>query len=242
MISVFKYLLWPLAWCNGLRILLRNRLFDLQIWKSVEFEIPVIFVGSFSPQPTLGITRYMSELLGATVHIKQRSLSGYRMKTVKGEAFYYDLVDHGTIFIAKHKILGLSEWIQLHPETPAIVMDQEFSRIEIRPSISIYISDFNNPFYKDNLWPVGTRNGLIREVLDADVVIIFGTPPKSNLDDIVAEHRLYLAPQTKVYFISNTREQLQADNLGDKIEFITDRDNFAPLIKNLLLNANPDSE
>ena len=45
MIKVFLY---PLAWLFGIVVYFRNRMYDLQILKSKEFDVPVISIGNIT--------------------------------------------------------------------------------------------------------------------------------------------------------------------------------------------------
>lgn len=242
MISKWRYVLWPLALVNGLRIILRNRLFDLGIWKSIEFENPVIFVGSVASDPTIGCSAYISKLLHTALHINSRDLKGSGLLPTDNTSSLHFESYGNAILSTKHKALGLSEWYHYHSDTSAIVMDNEFGQNEIRPQLRVLVSDYDRPFYQDALWPVGHLNGNKSDLNAVDVVIIFATPEGANLKENRKKVVSFLNDSTDIFFIANSRENLRSFNLSDKIEFIQDRDNFERLIANVLLNATPNSE
>jgi tetraacyldisaccharide 4'-kinase len=60
-----KYLLLPFSWIYGLVIWIRNLLFDLGVFKQIEFPIPIICIGNLSVGGTgkSPHTIYLAELL-----------------------------------------------------------------------------------------------------------------------------------------------------------------------------------
>lgn len=242
MISTWKYVLWPLALLNRFKLGLRARLFDLGIWKSVEFEMPVVFVGSLTRTHTLGISLYIQNLLKAALHIKRDIITSHALTPETKEPYLYLHAYAPLVFSTSHKVLGLSEWFQYHTDSSAIVMNNEFVQNEVRPRLKILVSDFEFPFYHDALWPVGNLHGTKADIRTSDLILICATPENADLNKIKDNLQFYLGIKGPVYFIKNSVASLNTFNSSDKIEFIQDRDNFERLILNVLQNANPDSE
>ncbi|SMD38244.1 lipid-A-disaccharide kinase [Reichenbachiella faecimaris] len=241
MISKWRYIWLPLAAVNWFRGALRNRLFDLGVWKSVEFEVPVVQVGSLASEATLGFSRYIQNLIDGALHVNRYKL--YEFGLEKKESLNYCTVLSGDkTFCSSHKVLGLSEWYQYHPDTSAFVMNGEFIRNEVRPECRILITNYSRPFHADSLFPVGHLKAPKAAAKTANVVVVCQTPETADCQKMELNLLPYLKPEAKVYFIKNSMESLKSFNSVDKIEFISDRDNFELSILNLLPNANPDSE
>ncbi|WP_420583349.1 tetraacyldisaccharide 4'-kinase [Reichenbachiella sp.] len=234
---------WPLAVLNWSRGLLRNRLFDLGIWKSVEFEVPVVFVGSLADDPTIAISRYLQQLLKGTLHVDGSNVAKYHLEKVKDDSVaYLNPLNTPQTFCTKHKVLGLSEWYQCNPRTPAFVMDDAYSPQEIRPQFRLLITDYSRPFTQDALYPIGKLQESIKGMNEADAILVYNSPDQGDYKKIEKDMMPYLKKGSLVFFIRNSINALNAFNSTEEIEFISDRSNFERLILNILPNANPDSE
>ena len=79
---MFKFLLYPFSAMYGLIISLRNFLYDYKVFKSTEFEIPVISIGNITVGGTgkTPHTEYMVELLRKQFLVTTIS-RGYKRKT-----------------------------------------------------------------------------------------------------------------------------------------------------------------
>lgn len=243
MIAKWRYVWWPLAVINWCRGILRNRLFELGVWKSVEFEIPVIFVGSLAKEPTITISRYLHQLLNGALHLDRYQISNYELERNKEASLsYYWPLNAGNTFCTKHKVLGLSEWFQSFPDTSSFVMDGEFAQNEIRPHFRLLITDYHRPFTKDAIFPVGNLQEAKVGAKQADAVLIYNSPQNGEREKLEGSLIGSLKKDTPVFFIRNSFDSLNSFNSAEEIEFIADRPNFERLILNILPNANPDSE
>ncbi|UXX79167.1 tetraacyldisaccharide 4'-kinase [Reichenbachiella carrageenanivorans] len=247
MISKWKYVWAPWAAINGLRAALRGRLFEMGVWKSVEFEMPIIYVGTLAKDDTLEVSSYICSLLGGVLHIHRYKLTSNEWtKVADAKTMYvtplFTQESEVKACCTSHKVLGLSEWYQYEPETVAVVMDDEFALNEIRPQLRVLVTSHHRPFYEDVLSPIGHLNEPKSAASRADVVLVLGTPPLTDCHTMETEMRPYLKTDTPIFFINDLNPTSNSFNSKDKIEFIADRHNFERLILNILPNANPDSE
>ncbi|MDW3209761.1 MAG: hypothetical protein R8N23_07835 [Reichenbachiella sp.] len=243
MISKWRYVWWPLVMVNWCKTIFRNRLFDLGIWKSVEFEVPVIFVGSIAKDPTIDVSKYIQQLLKGALHIDRYETATYHLeKNTNESGSYHWALNAENTFSTKHKVLGLSEWFQTHGDTSAFVMDGEFKRSEIRPQFRLLITDFNRPFNGDKMSPIGKLKESKDEAKRADAILVYNSMNKEECDKLERSLMPFLEKGTPVFFIKNSFDSLNSFKSSEEIEFISDRPNFERLILNILPNANPDSE
>ena len=221
--------------------MLRNHLFDSGTWKSVAFEFPVIYVGTLANDATIGISRYIQNLLSASLHVYRYDLSKFELQK-KEVSNYYSLLSSDDTFCTTHQVLGLSEWYQKNPNTTAFVMNGQFLKNEIRPQLRILVTNFERLLSQDKLFPIGNLHASRRAAEIADVLIVSQTPDEANLKAMEEDLKPFLKSNTPVFFIKNSNQSLGVFNSVDKIEFISDRHNFERLILNVLPNANLDSE
>lgn len=241
MISKWKYIWWPVAVLNQLRHVLRNRLFDLGVWKSVEFEVPVIYLGAMADEPTIALSGYLQKITQGAMHVNRFQLAqlGFDKQDLHN---YYTSLSVKNVFCTNHKVLGISEWYQNNQETPAFVMDRESLKNEIRPQLRVMVTDFARPFSEDEIYPVGKLTMPKYEAENAEIILVVNTPSDANIEKMESNLLRQLNSKPTVFFIKNSIQSLKSFNSVDKIEFISDRDNFERLILNILPNANPDSE
>lgn len=187
------YVLTPLSWVYGLVTGFRNWLFDSKILKEKEYDIPVIGVGNLTVGGT-GKTphvEYIISQLASELNIAVLS-RGYKRKTkgfilanpkstprsIGDESFQiyqkFGMKVHVAVCESRRK--GIEELINLFPDLQLIVLDDSFQHRWVKPKISVLLTDYNRPFYKDKLLPLGRlREGLF-QVNRADMVVVTKCP------------------------------------------------------------------
>ena len=189
----FRLIYWPITVVYGWMLKLRNHLFDLGIWKSVEFECPVINIGSIDGQSTFSASVFVAKILKSSglevnVHVNSTELLENGLLPNKNESFLYlstlqkqresmtfDLVS------TSNRILGISELYQHRPHLQLIIMCGQFGISEIRPSINILVTSFDKPFFQDNLWPLGSLLESRKAAARADIVLVEGCLREMNV-------------------------------------------------------------
>lgn len=213
-----KYLMLPLAWIYGLGLMIRDRLFQISVWKSVEFELPIIKVGGLSDvesQWNEKISRWIQGMLGEanlpTALIRHVKFS----KPKEGDQFeYLRLTGEEMIFDTVHRVMGVSEIAFEFPSVKSVILNDAFRTMDIRGSFDVLVMDANQPIYEDLLAPAGGLKGFREEALRAKAVFIFGFNEHIDLDELKSN----LSPDVSIYF---------ANDLGMEIEVLQDGDKFA---------------
>ena len=210
--KVIRFLLFPISWLYDLITSLRNFLFDLNILKSVSFDIPVVCVGNVSVGGT-GKTpqvEYLVELLkdNYTVAILSR---GYRRKTkgfvlvddkktvedVGDEPFqYYSKYPQISVAVCENRVEGIRELI--HKVKPdVILLDDAFQHRWVRPSFSILLTKWNDLFLDDFLLPTGNLRESRRAAKRADAIVVTKCPDNMSnkqMDDVLGRLLRYERP------------------------------------------------
>lgn len=213
----WQLLIYPLSLIYGLIIWLRNTLFDLGVFRSKSFQVPVISVGNLSVGGT-GKTphvMYLLNLLESKFKVAElsrgygRLSSGFKWATENSKV--YEIGDEPTLIKKKFKntlvavdenrVRGIKTILKQHPEIQAIVLDDAFQHRNVLPSINILLTDYGNLYFNDYLMPSGTlrewRNGVRR----ADIIIVTKTPQVfSPLERRIIMQDINPKPYQRVYF------------------------------------------
>ena len=169
---MLKILLYPLSIIYGLVVYLRNSFYDYKIFKSTEFEIPVISIGNITIGGTgkTPHTEYLIELLRK--HAKVATLSrGYKRKTkgfrmVETNSTALEIGDEAlqvkqkfqevTVAVDENRVHGINELLKNENNSPdAILLDDAFQHRRVTPGINILLIDYNRPIDQDQLLPLG---------------------------------------------------------------------------------------
>jgi tetraacyldisaccharide 4'-kinase len=191
--NFFRSLAYPLSLAYGTVGWLRNKLFDYGILRQHTFELPVIVVGNLSMGGT-GKTphiEYLIRLLDAE-HKKLCTLSrGYGRRTrgyilAKGHHSPYDIGDEPcqiarkypwvSVAVAERRVRGIQELLMSDPQAGAILLDDAFQHRHVRPGLSILLTDYFHPYYKDHVVPSGTLRECRKGARRADIIVVTKCP------------------------------------------------------------------
>jgi tetraacyldisaccharide 4'-kinase len=215
----FRVLLLPLAILFGLIIRLRNYLYEKNIFKSVQFNFPVICVGNLSLGGT-GKSPMVEHILSITADsFQMATLSrGYKRKT-KG----YALADVNTtaleigdepmqfhvkfpnvaIAVGERRIEAIPQLIQDIPNIQAILLDDAFQHREIKAGFNILLTDYHNLYCDDIFFPTGDLRDERAAAKRADVIVVTKCPKfltTSERDEII--EKLFPQQHQSIYFSS----------------------------------------
>lgn len=182
-----------MSWLYGAVVGLRNWLFESNILKSKEYEIPVVGVGNLTVGGT-GKTPHVEFIVSHLAYdYKVAVLSrGYKRKTKGfvlanskstpasiGDEPYQIFQKYGNavvVAVCESRKKGIEELKKLYPELGLIVLDDSFQHRWVKPKISILLTDYSRPFYKDKILPLGRLRESARQVNRADMVIVTKCP------------------------------------------------------------------
>ena len=190
--SVVRVLLYPFALLYGAIVWLRNRLYDAKFFSSIGFSIPVITVGNLSTGGT-GKTphvEYLIRLLQYRYRVATMS-RGYKRHTqgffiadnnsnalrIGDEPMQYHMkYPELVVSVAEERMIGIPAVLQRRPDVDVIILDDAYQHRSVKAGLSILITDYSRPFYKDHILPFGS----LRENRDAykraNVIIVSKCP------------------------------------------------------------------
>jgi len=214
-----RKLLLPFSLLYGFGAWLHNKLFDLQIKKSVEFDIPVISVGNLSTGGT-GKTpqvEYLVKLLSQKFHCGIMS-RGYKRRTsgyfvVEENSLAIDTGDEPlqmkrkfpdtTVAVCEERAIGIPIMLLDDPKLEVIILDDAFQHRRVKAGLSVLLTDYSSPFSRDHLLPVGNLREPKQNASRADVIVVTKCPEKILSEEkTVLEKGLKQREGQKIFFSS----------------------------------------
>ena len=140
-----NFLLYPLSWLYGFGASIRNQMYDLNLLKSREFDVPVISIGNITVGGT-GKTphvEYLIELLKNEFQIATLS-RGYKRKTasfqIADEESSVDQIGDEprqlkqkypelTVVVDRKRVNGIEKLLKLERKTDVILLDDAFPAV-----------------------------------------------------------------------------------------------------------------
>ena len=188
-----KLLLAPFSLLYGLGVSIRNALYRFGALREVEFAIPVISVGNLSVGGT-GKTphiEYLVRMLKDYIYVATLS-RGYQRKS-KGfliiqpgdnaeqagdePLMYKRKFPDVMVAVAESRTFGIMEILKAQPQTQAILLDDAFQHLSVKPGLNILLTDFSAPFTRDYLLPSGRLREWRSAYQRADIIIVSKCPP-----------------------------------------------------------------
>jgi tetraacyldisaccharide 4'-kinase len=176
----------------GLLMEIRNLMFRIGVLKRVSFDVPVISVGNLSVGGTgkTPMVKYLIEQYGGTKTIGVLS-RGYGRLTkgfleVTTTSLAKNVGDEPleikrgfpdvTVSVCEDRVLGIPEMLDLNPEIDFVILDDAFQHQYVKPTCSIVLTTFSNPYWSDYVMPMGRLREFRRNIHRADVLIITKSP------------------------------------------------------------------
>lgn len=197
--SVVRVVLYPIALIYGGVVWLRNKLYDSGFYSSVEFSTPVINVGNLSVGGT-GKTPHVEYLINLLKYqFKVATMSrGYKRRTqgfllaqegvnalkIGDEPMqYYMKYPELTVSVAEERMTGIPMLLQKVPSVEVVLLDDAFQHRSVTAGKNILITDYNKPFYKDKILPIGTLRERKTAYKRADMIIMSKCPPQLTVEE-----------------------------------------------------------
>lgn len=196
--KVFRYILFPIAIIYGGITLFRNFLYNKNIFKSSEFDRPIICIGNLSMGGTgkTPHTEYLARLLKDQYNLAILS-RGYGRKT----ADYIEADENSTAFhigdepaqyhrkfpnikvvVEKKRVKGVLNLLYDNSSVEVILLDDAFQHRSLKAGQNILITDFNRPFFKDLMLPMGELREFRKGKNRANIIIVSKCPHNLSLE------------------------------------------------------------
>jgi len=215
--NILKTLLWFPSVLYGIIVGTRNKLFDLNLLHSKEFDIPIISVGNISVGGT-GKTPFVEFLVSILVdHSKLAILSrGYKRKS-KGfvlsdkKSTVEEIGDEPlqmkrkfpgiTVAVDNERVHGIQKLLDDDKDLDVILLDDAYQHRYVKPGISILLVDYNQPLYSDHYLPLGRLREHPSEKSRANIVIVTKCPENIKpMEQRIIKKDLNLFPYQYLFF------------------------------------------
>lgn len=222
-----KTVLLPCSKLYGAVTYLRNKMFDWKILKEQEFPVAIITVGNIAVGGT-GKTPHVEYIVDYfrkknKVAVLSR---GYRRETkgfimadrnsmprdIGDESYqiYHKFNGQVTVAVCEERVKGIEEIIRLVPNIDLIVLDDAFQHRYVKPTVSIVVTEYARPIFKDRMLPYGRLREPRRGINRADMLIVGKCPSDMkpyNYREVANEYDLQ--PYQQLFFSHFKYQPLQ---------------------------------
>ncbi|MDE6206625.1 MAG: tetraacyldisaccharide 4'-kinase [Muribaculaceae bacterium] len=203
-----KLVLLPCSKVYGAVTFMRNKFFDWNILKEVEFEVPIITVGNLAVGGTgkTPLVEYIAGALKANYHIAVLS-RGYKRETkgfvmagkntmprdIGDESFqiYNKFNGEVTVAVCEDRVTGIRELMNTGKQIDIILLDDAFQHRYVKPLVSIVVSEYSHPIYADAMLPYGRLREPSRGINRADMLVVSKCPTELKPMDYRNESNRY---------------------------------------------------
>lgn len=192
MVKKRTIILYPFSLIYGLITAFRNFLYNSEILRSHEFDIPLICVGNLAAGGTgkTPHTEYLAGLLQKDFSVAVLS-RGYKRKTrgfryVTPGSTYSESGDEPlqiagkfpgiTVAVDSNRVRGIQRIMDEKPDIGVVLLDDGYQHRRINPGYSILLSEFERPFIRDYLLPYGNLRESRHNMRRADIILITKCP------------------------------------------------------------------
>ena len=188
---MFKYLrlfLFPFSFIYGLVVIIRNKLYDWGILKSVKFDLPVICVGNLvvGGSGKTPVTEYLVHLLsdykiailsrgygrGTRGFIKANQDSN--ASTIGDEPMqYYRKFPNVTVAVCEDRVAGIKKLEEQHD---VIILDDSYQHRAVTSGFSILLFEYHKLLKTQLLLPAGNLREPFKGYRRAQAILITKSP------------------------------------------------------------------
>ena len=222
-----KMLLLPCSKIYGAAMAVRNQMFEWNILKQTEFDVPIITVGNLAVGGT-GKTPLVEHIAGYFYRTRRVAVvsRGYRRQTKGfvlagknttprdiGDESYQIYMKFGgrvTVAVCEDRVLCIRKLLEIEPSIDLIILDDAFQHRYVKPAVSILVSEYSRPYYQDKMLPYGRLRESAGGVYRADIVVVTKCPPNLKpIDYRDAKYYSKLQPWQQLFFSHFVYEPLK---------------------------------
>jgi tetraacyldisaccharide 4'-kinase len=192
LLKSFRYLLLPISFIYGMLVWIRNKLYDLKVLKSAQFNFPLICIGNLAiggtgktPMTEWVVTRLKNDFQLAILS------RGYKRRT-KGFAIaneHTSAIEIGdepmqfhlkfpdiTVAVGEERLVAIPQILYQRPEVQAIIMDDAFQHRAVHAGLNILLTEYQNLYTRDLMLPAGDLRDIKSSSGRANVIIVTKCP------------------------------------------------------------------
>ena len=256
-----KIILGPFSLLYWIVLSFRNWCYDSNILKSYKVPVAVICVGNIKAGGT-GKTPFTQYLLDNYSGVYKtavlsrgygRKTKGFILANAQSTAeqigdeplqIFLHSHDHYAVAVCEDRVEGVTQLLKYIPDLQLVILDDGFQHRRIKRDVNILLTEFQKPFFKDYLLPLG----LLREsrigAKRADVIVVTKTTSQEIISHFNKKSlQKYLQQDTPVFYTGIEYEnisngQINRDlNQNDQVILITGIANPEPLVRYIKTKA-----
>ena len=213
--KILKLLLYPFAALYNLVMRFRNYLYDIGHKPSFQFNTAVVAVGNL----TVGgsgktpMIEYLIQLLKAKYGVAtlsrgyKRDTKGYRKaqrtdtaRSLGDEPFqlFRKFGDEINVFVGEDRAFAIPHILQESPQTDVILLDDALQHRSVKPQVTILVTEYSNPFYRDFVLPFGRLREARVGASRSDLVVVTKCNPATmpaQKDEMTSQINRYAGPK-----------------------------------------------
>ncbi len=233
---MLKLLLYPFSILYGIAVSLRNNLYDLNILKSKEFDVPVISIGNITVGGT-GKTPHVEYLINLVKdNFRVATVSrGYKRKTrgfqwVEEDSSFWATGDEPlqikkkfpdiSVAVCENRVKGVEKLLQPENDNApdVIFLDDAFQHRRISPGINILLIDYNRHIHEDMLLPAGRLRESASQIRRANMIIFTKCPGEiTPIMRRILQKDIRLKPYQELFFTTFSYDKIQPVFSGNEL-------------------------
>ena len=215
--NIFRKLLFPIALIYWLVTFIRNFLYDVGVFKSESFDIPIIAVGNLSVGGTGKSPQieYLIRLLSDNYQVAtlsrgyKRSTTGFVLadhnanaKTLGDEPFqFYSKYPKTIVAVDENRVEGIEILLDLDKKPNVILLDDAFQHRKVKAGFYILLTAYDDLFCDDFILPFGNLREPSFGKKRADMIIVTKCP--NDIDELAQQKiKDKLKVSQPIYFTS----------------------------------------
>ena len=228
-LKTFRILLFPLAIVYWLIIFIRNKFYDLKIFDSATFGMPLICVGNLSvggtgksPMVEFLVRNLKDDFKVATLSRGyKRKTRGYALANERSDAL--EIGDEPMQFklkfpdipvaVGEERLDAISQLLHDRPDIRSIILDDAFQHRAIKAGMNILLTDYNNLFTRDFYLPTGDLRDLKSSYKRAEIIVVTKCDPA--IDEKIKKEMI-----AEIDPLSNQHIFFTANSYGDVYHII----------------------
>ena len=232
---------------------IRNYLFDKNILKVAEFDVPTIVVGNLSvggtgktPQIEFLIRLLSSEYKVAVLSRGyKREGKGFLLANEKSSAKligdepyqYYKKFENIRVAVDVNRVNGINKLLKLNPRPEVILLDDAYQHRKVKGGLNILLTSYDNLYVDDLILPAGNLRESSSGARRADVIVVTKCPndlAKDVKNNIF--HKIKPGINQEVYF---STIEYDSELKGSDVISIDDLKDYEILLVTGIANPNP---
>ncbi len=254
--NFLRKILFPFALLYGEIIDLRNKAFDLGIFRSITFSRPIILVGNLSVGGTGKSPQieYLVRLLQGKYNLAILS-RGYKRQSIGFQIAnknstvdqvgdepmqFYRKFENVIVAVDKDRVNGMQQLEKVEFPPQIVLLDDAFQHRKIQAGFNILLTSYNNLYVNDKMLPTGNLREKTSGAKRANTIVVTKCPADiTKKEQSIITQKLKPLKHQSVFFstivyqdeVVNKRSQIPVSQLSDyEVLLVTGIANAIPLL------------